>query len=324
MMPSVLASIFIATNSVTFTAVSTDCGMDAQIEFLFAGPGSDHDYESMFLTEDSVDDIAAAFRKAGMPLGKPTSGKECRFWPIGTKLKMEPDLWSLVRDIRNERRQPVVWTGGAREKDGSLVAATNMPLAVFALYNLPQSLMQFDDALDQSTTYGRFQPAVKLPKGERRTFKFTWTGETNGGKHEMTPDFPPEMTVSDAIKLACALSELDSPATKVNGFKKGQFFYHAFLPRESWRDRKERLTQPYEVRFVDGKPSLTVVKEDWSDPDATDPKLVETNPPFESIAKDERVDTCFIYAPRSMKLAEVYAVCKLIPKSVVNWYVFGE
>ena len=66
----VLASIVIATNSVTFTAVSTDCGLDAQVEFLFAGPDSDHDYESMFLTEDSVKDIAAAFEKAGMPLGK--------------------------------------------------------------------------------------------------------------------------------------------------------------------------------------------------------------------------------------------------------------
>jgi hypothetical protein len=271
-----------------------------------------------------VKDIAAAFEKAGMPLGKPASAKSCRFWPIGTKVKMEPDFWSLVRDMRDERRQPIVWTGGTREPDGAPVAATNMPLAVFALYNLPQSLMQFDDALDQSATYGRFQPAVKIPKGEKRTFKFTWTGETNGGKHEMTPDFPPEMTVGDAIKLAGALSELDSPATKVNGFKDGQFFYRAFLPRESWRDRKERLTQPFEVRFADGSPALTVIKEDWSDQNATDPKLIAAEATFESVAKDDRTDTCFIYAPKSMKLADVYAVCRLLPKAVVNWYVFGE
>ena len=205
MIAALLASIVVSSNCVSFTAVSTDCGLDAQIEFLFAGPDSDHDYESMFLTEDSVKDIAAAFEKAGMPLGKPASAKACKFWPIGTKVKMEPDLWSLVRDMRDERKQPIVWTGGTREPDGAPVAATNMPLAVFALYNLPQSLMQFDDALDQSSTYGRFQPAVKIPKGEKRTFKFTWSGETNGGKHEMTPDFPPEMSVGDAIKLAAAL-----------------------------------------------------------------------------------------------------------------------
>jgi hypothetical protein len=118
--------------------------------------------------------------------------------------------------------------------------------------------------------------------------------------------------------------QLDSPATKVNGYKEGQFFYRAFLPRESWRDRKERLSQPFEVRFVDGKPALTVIKEDWSDPNATDPKLIETHPSFESIANDDRTGTCFIYAPKVMKLADVYAVCKLIPKTVVNWYVFGE
>ena len=140
----------------------------------------------------------------------------------------------------------------------------------------------------------------------------------------MTPDFPPEMSVGDAIKLASALMQLDSPETKVNGYKEGQFFYRAFLPRESWRDRKERLSQPFEVRFVDGKPALTVIKEDWSDPNATDPKLIETHPSFESIANDDRTDTCFIYAPKVMKLADVYAVCKLIPKTVVNWYVFGE
>ena len=162
----VLASIVIATNSVTFTAVSTDCGLDAQVEFLFAGPDSDHDYESMFLTEDSVKDIAAAFEKAGMPLGKPTSAKACKFWPIGTKIKMEPDFWSLVRDMRDERKQPIVWTGGTREPDGAPVAATNMPLAVFALYNLSQSLMQFDDALDQSATYGRFHVQVYVDRGD--------------------------------------------------------------------------------------------------------------------------------------------------------------
>ena len=63
MILSLIASIVVSTNSVTFTAVSTDCGLDAQIEFLLAGPDSDHDYESMFLTEDSVKDIAAAFER---------------------------------------------------------------------------------------------------------------------------------------------------------------------------------------------------------------------------------------------------------------------
>ena len=321
---ALLATIVVSTNSVSFTAVATDCGADAEIEFLFAGPDSEHAYETLFLTEDSVRDIDAAFRKAGMPPGSPVSAKDCRFWPIGAKLTMKPDIWSVIRDARGERRQPMVWTGGTREADGSPVAATNMPLAVFALYSCPQSLIQFDDALDQSATYGRFLPAKKFTKGEKFTFTFTWTGETNGGKHETTPDFPPTMSVGDAIKLAGALEKLDSPATKVNGFKEGQFFYRAFVPRESWRDRKERLSQPYEVRFVEGKPDLTVIKEDWSDPDSTDPKLEVSKATFESVKDRTDIDTCFVFAPRSMKLSEVYAVRKLLPKSVVNWYVFGE
>ena len=323
-LPALFAAIAVSTNCVTFTAVSTDCGMDAQVEFLFAGPDSDHDYEAMFLTDDSVADIAAAFERAGLPRGKPVSQHDCRFWPIGTKLTIEPDLWSLMRDMREERRRPIVWTGGTRETDGSPVAATNMPLAVFALYNCPQSLMQFDDALDQSTVYGRFQPAVKIAKGERRTFKFSWTGETNGGRHELTPDFPPEMTVGEAIKLARALGQLDSPETKVNGFKDGQFFYRAFLPLESWRDRKERLVQPYEVSLVGGKKVLTVVSEDWSGKDVLEPKLTATETPFEAVRDRSDTDTCFIFAPTSLKLADVYAVRKLLPKSVVNWYVYGD
>ena len=322
---TLLASIVVATNSVTISVLSTDCGLDAPLEFLVVGPGSDNDYEAMFTTEDSVADIDAAFRKAGMPLGSSISVKDCRFWPIGTKVKIEPDLWTLVRDVRDEEKRSPVWTGGTRQDDGSATAATNMPLAVFSFYNCPQSLILFDDSLEQSIVYGRFLPAEKIPKGERRTLKFTWTdGDTNGGKHVMTPDFPPSMTVADAAKLASALAQLDSPDTKVNGFKEGQFFYRAFIPRESWRDRKERLTQPYEVRFADGKPSLTVIKEDWSDPDSSDPKLTVSEATFDSIKDKSDVDTCFIYAPRGMKLAEVYSVRPLMPKSVANWYVFGE
>jgi len=321
----VIASLVVGTNSVTMSVVSTDCGLDAPLEFLVVGPGSDNDYEAMFTAEDPVADVDAAFRKAGMPLGRPISAKDCRFWPIGTKVKVEPDLWTLVRDTRDEERRSPVWTGGTREGDGSAAAATNMPLAVFAFYNCPQSLILFDDFLEQSVVYGRFLPAEKIPKGERRTLTFTWTdGDTNGGRHAMTPDFPPGMTVADAAKLASALERLDSPDTKVDGFREGQFYYRAFIPRESWRDRRERLTQPYEVRFADGRPSLTVVREDWSDPDSSDPKLTASEATFESVRDRSDVDTCFIYAPRGMKLAEVYAVRPLMPKSVSNWYVFCE
>ena len=38
-------------HSVSFNVVSTDCGVDMQLEFLFVGPNSDRDYEAMFITQ---------------------------------------------------------------------------------------------------------------------------------------------------------------------------------------------------------------------------------------------------------------------------------
>ena len=319
------ASIAISTNSVTISVISTDCGIDAPLEFLVVGPDSDNAYESMFMAEDPIADIDAAFKRAGMPLGSPISVTDCKFWPLGTKLTIKPDLWTMVRDTRNEVKRVPVWTGGSRTPDGAAIASTNMPLALFAFYNLPQSLIQFDDSLEQSIAYGRFKPAEKIAKGERRTIKFSWIpGDTSGGKHAMTPDFPSTMTVAEAIKLANALAQLDSPDTKIDGFKDGQFFYRAFIPREAWRDRKERLTQPYEVRFADGKPVLTLITEDWSNENSTDPLLTVSNVTFDSVAMNDNIDTCFIYAPKTMKLEEVYAIRKLLPMKVCNWYVFGE
>jgi hypothetical protein len=184
--------------------------------------------------------------------------------------------------------------------------------------------MRFDDTLEQSTVYGRFVPAQKIPKGEVRKFTFTWKGATNGGKHVMTPDFPPQMTLSEAVRRAEIYAKLDSPDTKINGFREGQFYYRAFLPREAWRDRKERLSQPYEVRFSGGRPDLTVITEDWSDTSLTEPKLTVAQKPFADIDPEDRVDTCFIFAAKDVLLSELYAVKKLLPSKIVNWYVFVE
>ncbi len=65
-------------HSVSFAAVSTDCGMDVQLEFLLVGPDSDRDYESMFVTEAPAAEIAAAFDKAGIPVGRPFDMPGCR------------------------------------------------------------------------------------------------------------------------------------------------------------------------------------------------------------------------------------------------------
>lgn len=342
-------------HSVTFEVVSPDCGLDADIEFFIAGPESDHDYESMFLAVNSVRELADAFAKAGFPLGAPSDYRKCRFWPVGDEVVFQPSIWEFVRDMRDERKAAVLHTGGTRGPDGVPEAHTNMPQAVFALYDCSQSLFQFDDALGQSDTYGRFRPKVKIPKGEKRTLTVTWKGKTLHEKHQLflapgaiaetlaalrakcqgeaeldvTTVFSPDLTVEEARNYATALQMVESYKVKLNGFADGQFFYRAFLPLERWRDRTERLTQPYEVRLdADGKPSLTVITEDWTtDTDSTDPRLiVSDNVDFSSLSAvgASTPDTCLVFAPKSLRLEKVFAVRKLLPPSVVNFYVYGD
>ena len=244
-------------HSVTFTAVSTDCGLDMQLEFLFVGPGSDHDYESMFVTDAPVREIAAAFDKAGIPRGRPFDPDAWRLWPVGVELELEPAFPTLVREMRGDKTPGIVYASGTRCADGSPAADTNMPSAVFALYNCPQSLVQLDDSLDQSPTYGRFQPAEKIAKGERRTFTVRWNGKANttattlrvtrdgfaaelarlkelskekGGCLDVLCDFSPEMTLADAAKASEALAMIDSQAVKLCGAPEGQYYFRAYLP----------------------------------------------------------------------------------------------
>lgn len=346
-------------HSVTFTARSTDCGLDTQLEFLFVGPNSDHGYEAMFITDASVTDFAKAFAEAGIPTGAPVDFPGCRFWPVGEALTIEPAITNLVREMRGDKTPVIAYTGGTRDEKGIPEADTNMPSAVFALYNCPQSLLQFNDTLDQSTTYGRFQAAVKIPEGERRTFTLTWNGKpahetlplviAPGKLQEaftalkakaeksalsVTPDFSPELTVKDAQDAATAISMIDSVRVKINGFAKGQLFYRAYLPLEKWRDRKERLAQPPEVHFkADGTFVVTRIVEKWStDDDVTDPTLVVTEHPCATLAEAAKLAseysgktlTVLAFAPATTKLAEIYRFRAAVSEEIVNWYVFTE
>lgn len=345
-------------HSVTFTVVSTDCGVDTQLEFLYAGPDTDRDYESMFTTEASVKEIAEAFDKAGIPRGVPLDLQTCRFWPVGNALVMEPAFTNLVREMRGEPIPDVVYTGGARDAAGVPEAHTNMPCAIFALYNCGQSLVTLNDTLEQSVTYGRFQPAVKIPKGEKRTVTFTWKGNVDNlhvdlrldpGKLsdvvtglkekavaqqlDVCTDFSPELTVREANLYAQAFAMIDSSRVKMNGFKEGQLFFRAFLPMEKWRDRKERLAQPPEVHIKpDGTVLVNEILEDWSGEESLEPKLSVRAHPCTDLAAaaklagklGARTQTVLVFAPAETKLATIYAFRKALETPILNWYVFVE
>ena len=349
-------------HAVTLSVVSTDCGVDMQLEFLLVGPNSDRDYESMFVTEASVKDIAKAFESAGF--GSPGSCHDpakCVFWPTGQQLTMEPAFSNLVRQVRDESHPPILYTGGTRDPKDLQVpeADTNMPSAVFALYNCGQSLLQLNDNLDQSTTYGRFQPAVKIAKGEKRTITFklgktpkaaqvsldfapgfdlakTLTSlkdQSAKGELEILSGFSPELSVKEAKDIATMLSMIDSVRVKVNGFKEGELFYRAYLPLEKWRDPKERLMQPPEVHLkTDGSVHVVETVEDWSKEDKIDPDLSFKDHACKDLAEAaqlvsrlaERTMTALVFVPPETKLGRIYEIRSGVKGNVPNWYVFTE
>lgn len=346
-------------HSVTFTAVSTDCGTATPLEFLFVGPGSDHDYESLFVTDATVREIADAFDRAGIPRGRPYDLASARLWPVGVPLAFDPPVESLVVESADAPLPAPVYTGGSRNALGAPEADTNMPSAVFAFYNLGQALIQFDDSLDQSPAYGRFKPRVSPPKGERRSFTVTWDGSpaperttlrlahggvadalaslrgkaAAGAALDVLCDFADDLTLREASEAAAALAVIDSPRVKVNGAAPGQFFYRAFVPLEAWRDRTARLAQPPEVRFApDGAVTVVEVVEDWSDPGMEDPRLSTRETPCADVAAAakavsalaERTSAALVFAPAGTTLARLHELRRLASPDILSWYVFAE
>lgn len=344
--------------TVSFSAVSTDCGVDTDLEFLFVGPDSDRGYEAMFLTVSPIAEITDAFEKAGFPKGIPIDTVNCRLWSVGSEITMEPAFTNLVRDLRGPGLPPIVYTGGTRDAKGIPEASTNMPSALFALYNCPQSPILFDDAFDQSATYGRFKPAVKIAKGEKRRFTFRWNGETTcrridvkfesgnlksvatklkeesaKSKLDVFCSYSPAMTVKEARDAAQLLAMIDSAKVKINGIAEGEIFYKAYQPLEKWRDRKERLSQPPEVRFnEDGSVSVTEIKEDWSDKNSLDPKLTAFEKKYTDHAEaaklvdrlSAKVFTVFFYVSDDTRLERLFSFKKRLTTSPLNVYVFTE
>ena len=123
-----------------------------------------------------------------------------------------------------------------------------------------------------------------------------------------------------ARAAAKALATLDSKQVKINGCD--TIFYRSFLPLVKWLDRKERLTQPFELTL--GNPDkLVFIEEDWSGP-GDDPVLTPKEIPFADAAKHDRTDTCFIYAWDDAKVSRILdAMSKLTGAHIRNWYVYS-
>jgi len=224
-----------------------------------------------------------------------------------------------------------------------------MPAAVFSTYSLPQSPIVYDVPVDQGSAYGRFTAAVSLEKGQRVSFTMTVDEQSMPRRLELTAEkgnlpqilwqlkaasatnavdarisFSGNLTVGEARAFAQALAVIDSPRVMLNGAK-GRLFYRAFLPLEKWRDRRERLNQPFELTLKDdGTDELLFIEEDWT-VEGNDPKLTPRPISPMQAAFHQTTDTCFIYASRTQTIDRIVTVLRSLETSRINnWYVFSK
>lgn len=333
----------------TFTATATGVEKGTPLEFLFAAKDTDRDYETMFLLDESVDSFLCRIEKAGLARGIPTDPATCRLWPVGVSVRVEPSLAEFVDTEMPEGMSlgPFIYTGGTRLDSGFPDAATNMPGSVFALYSLSQSPFVFDGIYEQGVVYGAHKAKASLKKGKKRQFKLIWDenerlhslslvfDKTNLRKNfeilrersktnsiDVLVSFADDLTVAEASAVANALATIDSGRVKINGRLPGNFFYRAFLPLVKWRDRQERMTQPFEVTL--GHPDKVVfIEEDWS-VEGNDPKLTEKAITYEQMSQHPRTDTVFFFARKESTIGELKRALKQVPKTVFNHYVYWE
>lgn len=340
-----MVSVILAA-SLTFTATATGVEKGTPVEFVFAGRNTDRDYESMFLIEDTVDAFCTKLERAGLPRGRPTDPTACRLWPVGCSLKFEPSLSSFIDGKMPEGLavSDPIYTGGTRLVGGACDAGTNMPASVFSIYSLSQSPIVYNGIYDQGVVYGSFTAGKALKKGERISFTVSWDAETlpkslhltirpgnsaevlrrlkdesAKGELDVLIGFDETLSIAEATAAANALAMIDSSRVKINGFT--NIFYRAFLPLVKWLDRKERLTQPFELTLGDPD-RLVFIEEDWT-VEGDDPKLTPKEIPFETAKAHPRTDTCFIFAePKTPLSCVLRAKEKLREANIKNWYIF--
>jgi len=333
--------------ALTFTATATGVEKGTAVEFFLVGANSDRDYEAMFLLDEPIDAFCARIEKL-VTRGTPVDAKACRLWPTGCRLRFEPsfDAFVTMEGPEGGKLSEPVYTGGSRRPDGSPDATAVMPAAVFATYSLPQAPIVYNIPVDQGSAYGWFKAARTLKKGEKITFTLTVDEKSAPRKIAITAEkgnlsnllndlrsasangdveacvaFSDDLTVSEAVAISQALAVIDSCKVKING--SNGLFYRAFLPLEKWRDRQERIHQPFELSIRDdGTEELLFIEEDWS-VEGDDPKLTPRPIPLKNAASYPQTDTCFVYCSKTQTVGRLTcSMKKLKDEHIVNWYVF--
>ena len=377
-----------AAHSVRILVEATGLGPADTVEFFAIGPLSDRAYESFFVTVASPAAIADAIERAGVPRGVPPDIAGARLWPCGEKLTLTATPVSMneaggsrscatatnapvlaFADLLVDKAEkeegailsaPVVYTGGARDASGAVVAATNIPCAVFALYSHTPSLLQLNGQFDQSTVYGRFHAKKEWPAGTLFELALRWDGRTtvlrrdveltvptlkeklmslraDAAAHDLfvRMSFGGGTTVGEAAEIAGALSLVDGKGLKMDSPPPGKFFFRAFLPDPAWRERPGRMFQPFEVHVAaDGAKKFVFVEEDWSG-EGLDPVLKPKETPFAEWAelpkliaqtgeKGAKINVLFLFAPKATPVSALTPAVSVLGDRIGTFYVFGE
>ncbi len=156
----------------------------------------------------------------------------------------------------------------------------------------------------------------------------------------VTLDWDEALTAGSAEAVAELLRNLDNEwGIRVEAPKEGQLYYRAFLPLQEWRSRKERPTQPCELRISrdgDGaaKATLVTVKEIW--PENTDvgvePELKVSESPVASVeafpealaATGVELRVLLVFVQKTTKLSEALPYIRAVQKTHPNIYLFTE
>ena len=365
----------VAAHTVRFLVEATGLDKSDPAEFFAIGPLSDRAYESLFVTVASPAAIAEAIERVGVPRGVPPDIAAARLWPCGEKLMLTAKAVStnapalafadLLNDVSEKEdgailHAPFLYTGGARDAAGAVVAATNIPCAVFALYSHSPSLLLLDGQFDQSSVYGRFCAKVACAPGDLFELTLRWDGritvlrrdevftvanmkekfaalraESAGRDLFVIPSCGEGTTVDEAVSIAQALALLDGKGLKVGGAAPRRFFYRAFLPDPAWRARPGRIFQPFEVHVgTDGAKKFVFIEEDWSG-EGLDPILKPHETPFKEWSelpklmaqtgeKGEKINVLFIFAPKATPVSALVPAVSATAGRINTFYVFGE
>ena len=374
--------------TVTFLAEATGLNPGDTAEFFVCGPLSDRSYESMFMSLAKPEDIVSAISSIGVPRGVPTSYAQARFWPQGERLGISvipvggapAKLSDILKDAGTEGDRPletgVVYTGGELAADGSLVAATNIPCAVFALYNHSPSSLQLASSLEQSGAYGRFKVnramkagdlvEITLSRGaESRVREFVCTvspkeckvadakgavlksgtfqeaagfiREESGKGFDvyLRLSFAPDTPVAYARACASLFAGFDGTVAKLNGFEKGQLFARALVPDDKWRNRKQRVAQPFEIYPAEGGSGRFVFIEEYWDKhsESIEPELRIHEHRYgdgkellklvsETGRQGDKMFTAFVFLPEGSKIGPALETVEALRPRIMCFYVF--